>query len=201
MLNNFDINFATCPPMYGSRVDSFRKFVTEIISKTYPVVVEIGCLRREVDDPNISQDGGSTPIIAWGVNQAHGTFDCCDINELAVTRSLKAIGHYGLLNENIHVHHMDGMDFISGFDHKIDAIYIDGFDFSTGLQEKSMDWHLDIFKAAEPLLASRAVIMFDDIFNVDTWFGKGGKAIPYMLESGNYEILHKAYQVILRKLN
>lgn len=196
-----DIDFESCPPMYRGRVDSFKKFITEIINKTNPVVIEIGCLRRELEDPGIAGDGGSTPVIAWGVNQAKGTLDCCDINDLAVARSLKALEHYGLLNDNICVHHIDGKEFISNFDRKVDVIYIDGFDFSDKLQEQSMDWHLDVFKTVEPILASGAIIMFDDIFNVDTWFGKGGKAIPYMLETGNYEVIHKAYQVILKKLN
>lgn len=42
--------------------------------------------------------------------------------------------------------------------------------------------------------------MFDDIFSIDPWYGKGGKAIPYMLETGNYKVLFIGYQVILKKI-
>ena len=170
------------------------------MTKVNPMVVEIGCLRRNVDDPGIAGDGGSTPIIAWATKMANGTLHCCDINQSAIDYSMKALEHYGLIGAYVSFYVEDGMKFVQQLPNGIDAIYIDGLDFGGDMIEASMDWHLKIFATVEPKLAPGAIIMFDDIFNTTTWYGKGGKAIPYMIENG-YSLVHKGYQVILRKEN
>lgn len=195
-----EISFEGCPPIYTGRVDSFKLFVAEIMSKTSPAVIEIGVFRKEVTDPGIGGDGGSSPILAWAVNKVKGTLDCCDINEVSIANCRKALEHYGQFTDGVHVHLMDGKKFVEDYPNQIDVIYIDGLDFSPNMREQSMDWHFSVFKAVEPKLAPGAVIMFDDILDTETWFGKGGKAIPYMLESGKYVVLYKGYQVILKKI-
>lgn len=201
MVDSIAVSFEGCPPIYSGRVDSFKRFVTEIMSKTSPAVIEIGIFRKEVTDPGIGGDGGSSPILAWAVNKVNGTLDCCDINEVSVANCKKALEYYGQFTDNVHVHLMDGEKFVEDYPNPIDVIYIDGLDFMPNMREDSMKWHLAVFKAAEPKLAPGAVIMFDDIFNTETWFGKGGMAIPYMLASGKYEVLYKGYQVILKKIS
>lgn len=145
-----EVSFEGCPPIYRGRVSSFKYFATEIMKKVNPVCVEIGCLRRKLSDPSVGDDGGSTPIFAWAVNKAGGTLDCCDINEIAVLMSREGLKTYGLLNDKINIHHRDGIEFVKEFPYSIDVIYIDGMDFGVEIRERSMDWHLEMFKAAEP---------------------------------------------------
>ena len=40
--------------------------------------------------------------------------------------------------------------------------------------------------------------MFDDCFD-SNFTGKGKLAIPYAINSGNYEMIYQEYQVILRR--
>lgn len=165
-----------------------------------PVIVEVGMTRQE---GNWQGDGYSTPLFAWYVEKNGGKFYSVDIDPEAVMISKKIMSYYGIEGKNTFLICADAFSFFSNSPvRKIDCLYLDVWDY-IGDQEAKNDSakkHLELFKMIYDgfCLSPNALVVIDDVFNQDTFEGKGKFVVPYMIDLG-YEIVEKGYQIILRK--
>jgi predicted O-methyltransferase YrrM len=185
-------------PPYGRKdfFDLILKLMDERSSQEHNIV-EIG-MTRIVD--NWSGDGYSTPLFAWYINAYGGRLTSVDILPQAITSCANIIKTYEIPTNNIFLINGDGLTFFDHFNLSIDLLYLDawdwkGSDFDKKISEQS---HLICFKKAERMLKSGGYVMIDDIFNIDSWEGKGKQLIPYLLEN-NYEKIAVGYVCIFKK--
>jgi len=195
------LDFTTAPILRNSkRQTSFKMFLNEIDKFNNPTIVEIGTMRRELNDPELPGDGNSTSIFSWYVKNYKGNLTAVDINSDNLDRCKKALEIQGYYDEKkICLINEDGLKTLEEWGVPIHAIYIDAFDYDKGKEKESEEFHLKALQLAEERFVVGTVVMFDDCFNAD-YKGKGHLAIPYALESGNYEKIFHGYQVILRRI-
>jgi len=197
------LDFTTAPIMrYSRRQTSFKKYLDLIHNFENPNLIEIGTVRRVPTDPDLPGDGNSTSIFAWYVKNYDGHITAVDISQESINNCITTLNSQGLMNKNIELLCTDGIEFIKNYDKTINGIYIDGFDWSPDDAEKrkaSEEFHLEAFKYADMILVSGGVVMFDDCLD-SSFTGKGRLAIPYALSTGNYELVYRDYQVILKKI-
>jgi len=198
------LDFTTAPILrYSSRQTTFKKYVETIYNNfENPNLIEIGTVRRLPNDPDLPGDGNSTAIFAWYVKNYGGHITAVDISESSINNCRITLNHQNVWNNNITLICEDGLKFLKKLKTPIHAIYIDGLDWERNDPEKqklSEEFHLKALKLAEKNLVVGSVVMFDDVFDF-SFTGKGKLAIPYALNSGNYELLCQDYQVCLRKI-
>lgn len=75
---------------------------------------------------------------------------------------------------------MDGIEFLSNFDKKIDILYLDGWDVGT---DNYAEKHLEAFKVAEPKLSKTHLVCIDDTDFVGEVGGKDKYLTPYLLDN------------------
>jgi hypothetical protein len=192
------------PFKYGgrNRKVSFNKVLNHLDGIDSPVLVEIGQTRNYY---NWNGDGYSTPLFIWYMNQRlDGHFYSIDISDNSEV--YKAIfGIWGLRDgqeKGATILQEDGIKFLKEFEHKIDFLYLDAWDYhktNIQMQTTSETMHLEAFKIVEPKLNKGAYILIDDILDQETYVGKGKLLIPYMLDNG-YELIHKGYQFLFKKV-
>jgi len=197
------LDFTTAPIMRNSRRQtSFKKYLDLIHQFDNPNLIEIGTVRRLPTDPDLPGDGNSTSVFAWYVKSYGGYITAVDISQDSINNCVVTLSSQGLLDGNVELLCTDGIEFIKKYDKTINGIYIDGLDWShtnKDEQKASEEFHLEAFKFADSILVVGGVVMFDDCFD-SNFTGKGKLAIPYALSTGNYELVYREYQVILRKI-
>ncbi len=112
-----------------------------------------------------------------------------------------------------------GENFLKKTSEKFDFIYLDAFDIERSVKNKYRDdfylkeygasitnerselIHLEIVKNLEKKIHDNSLIVFDDTFiNNDTYLGKGGKAIPYLMSLGFKIIAKNSNSVALERI-
>ena len=100
------------------------------------------------------------------------------------------------------------MILLKKFEKTIDLLYLDAWDVE--LPEHA-EHHLDAFKLAEPKLSKNAIILIDDTdvgFSEQKGYhndeeslgGKGRLLIPFLLSTGNYEMVFKGRQTCFKRI-
>ncbi len=198
LINENILDFTSAPILrFSKRQTSFKKFLNHIHNHfEKPTIVEIGTVRRDLNDPDLPGDGNSTSIFAWYVKNYKGSLFSCDIDPKSIATCNQTLAAQNLISENVFIQEIDGLKFLEGFDKTIAGIYIDGLDWYPDERgTKSAEFHLSALKLAIPHLTSNSLVMFDDVFD-SSFKGKGQLAIPYALDNG-FEIVFQQYQVIL----
>ena len=196
--NITQLDFTTAPILrYSKRQSSFKKFLTEVSKQENHMITEIGCTRRNSEDPDLAGDGNSTSIFAWFLQKHDGFLYCVDISEDNIETAKQNLIEQGLLSEKIIFYVKDGIDF-ARMNSNATAVYIDGFDYAEGKERESAGWHLEVAKIYHSY-KSCELIMIDDVFDSITFKGKGELAIPWLLETKEWEMIYCEYQAILKR--
>jgi len=209
-LNENVLDFTTAPILrFSKRQTTFKKFLSHIHEKFQnPTLVEVGTVRRDLEDPDLPGDGNSTSIFAWYVKNYGGNLFACDIPEYSIRACKRTLERQNLMTNKVTLVERDGLSFLRDWGGTseeytefaiIHGLYIDGLDwYDDERGRKSEEFHLEALKIADSyLLYKDSLVMFDDVFDI-SFTGKGKLAIPYALEHG-YKIIHQGYQVVLRK--
>jgi autotransporter strand-loop-strand O-heptosyltransferase len=195
------LDFTTAPILrFSRRQTTFKTFLKSLFEQfDKPNLVEIGTLRRVPTDPDLPGDGASTAVLSWYAKSYGGHVTAVDLSEESLKNCETTLKTMGLFNGNLKLVCADGLSFLKKYKDPIHGIYIDAVDWYDDERGRQSElFHLNALKAAEKNMVSGSVVMFDDVFD-DTFRGKGKLAIPYAIESGNYELLAKDYQVVLRR--
>jgi hypothetical protein len=189
------------PFKYGgrNRKVSFNKVLNHLDNIENPIMVEIGQTRNYY---NWNGDGYSTPLFSWYISQRpDGQFYSIDISDNSKIYE-GIFGIWGIRKDRINILQQDGIKFLQEFENKIDFLYLDAWDYhktNIEMQTISETMHLEAFKIAELKLNENALILIDDILDQETLIGKGKLLIPYMIDNG-YELIHKGYQFLFKKI-
>lgn len=186
------------PPTGRSTLLKALEILDSQMSKV--TIVEVGMTRQE---GNWKGDGYSTPLFAWYVENKGGWFYSFDIDPEAIKVSKRIMSYYGIEGKHTTLICADALSFFSRNTFlfpEVNLLYLDAWDYTgdNGTRSESMIKHLELFQLVEPYLADGALVVVDDIFNVDTLEGKGKLVIPYMIDFG-YEVVERGYQFILRR--
>lgn len=204
--NENSLDFTTTPILRNSsRQTGFKKFLEEVYflhckrPLSSPHIVEIGALRRDENDPDLAGDGNSTEVFSWFSYQFSVDFTSVEINAENYEKAKSMIEKKFPNNKKIKMINGDGLDYLKREDIVIDALYLDSFDYEEGKERESEEWHLEATKLFATKANQGSLIMIDDILDRETFRGKGRLAIPWLLETGQWELIHCGYQAILRK--
>jgi len=197
------LDFADAPPILfqsENRKDSFIKVLSLLYKnkRNNPNIVEIGVSRYEA---NLS-DGDSSSIWGWFVGKYSGSYSGCDTSKDNLKNCEKTLRKYiGTETDRsntVTLTNKDGLEFLKNYNKPIDLLYLDTIDFVKGSYESGL-YHLQLTLAAIEKISVGGYLMFDDTMNVDTFEGKGELAIPYLLGSNRFTLIHKGYQFIFRR--
>ena len=191
-------------PPYGRR-ESMNILLGILLGRRGAFIAEIGSTRER---GNWNGDGYSTPFFAWIAEKTDSYFYSCDARKESTDTARGICQEYGLGEKVdttgthfVNLVTMDGLRFLRIWKNagaRIDLLYLDGWDWTKETAADSEKCHLDAAMTALPAMAPGGIIMIDDVFDTETWKGKGAQAIPFLLDAG-YTILHKGYQTILKK--
>lgn len=156
------------------------------------VVVEVGTMRKPMPhgitdfEPECCNGGHST--FFWA--NAGFTVFSVDSDAAAVENATKYCAQF----DNCQVICADGLEFLSGFDRKIDLLYLNAWDVIGGTPYAEK--HLEAFRRAQDKLAPSHIIAIDD---TDVAYGGKGRLLtPCLVEEG-YEIIAVGRQTIAIK--
>lgn len=185
------------------------KYLKEDTKLNNKILIEIGSVREILPKQNSTREFAKfckeNKMIFYSVDMDPENTE----NVIKICKELDYIDYYAIT--------MKGEDFLLNFDKEIDYIYLDAFDYyhekhSKKRKEKYLNilnceinndnchkMHLECCKNGLDKFKKETKICFDDIFNCETYDGKGYLAIPYLLEKG-YEIKEFVnYGIILQQ--
>lgn len=180
-----------CPVPYGRRTFGDLADIMLPGEKGGAAMYEFGSTRNELN----MKDGNSTPFLAWLAHVTMKPFVSIDINPETRIIANNICEHY--LPTCQPAFTQDAIIAAQRIREPLSLIYLDAWDYSGDLQ-LSVDKHLELFKLCEPHLEPHALVMIDDVLNLDNYEGKGRLVIPYLLEKG-YTFLAKDYCCLLQK--
>lgn len=172
-----------------SREEGFKLVLDRLRDVKDPVIVEVGCI-RQVNDIGA---GNSTELFAWFVSKYGGKFISCDISKHNTNLARSVVSKY---TGDITINTLDGLSFLRKLKDKADLLYLDSFDATPTYYDISAQHHLELFKVYESKVKPGCLILIDDIYDVNTYAGKGAKLIPYLFDNYNYNCLLKGYQFL-----
>jgi hypothetical protein len=201
IIRNLGIDFSNAPLSLRTesvRQLSFYKAVMHMYERMKnPNIVEIGVTRKR---GNLG-DGDSTSIWAWFISKYGGSYFGCDISHESIEESRKLLESYISVEDNSRIaalYEMDGLEFIKNFNNNIDLLYLDSWDYTAGSNDSAI-FHLHLILNAINKIEVGGCVLIDDIFDLDTFEGKGKFVIPYLLHSSNFKCIHKGYQFLFRR--
>ncbi|MFZ3135945.1 MAG: tetratricopeptide repeat protein [Thermodesulfovibrionales bacterium] len=189
----------TLPP-YGRKV-TFN-FVRDIVmaAMNNPLILELGMTSAAGLWDGY---GYSTPFFSYLVNLVKGELFSVDVDPATKDTCESILREYGLYTDRVHLIVEDGVSFLTRWGKDIgkpvDVLYLDAWDYGEGdIGKISEENHLKAFKAIEKSLSRRALVLIDDVHDLESLKGKGRLVIPYLLETG-YVPLYLGYQCIFAK--
>jgi len=172
------ISFKNSPKF--SRQLTFKKALSIVHEVENPIIIEIGCI-REVDDMGA---GNSSELFAYFVSKYGGTFITVDNNSKNMDLCKSVLKKYEDKKGHIIYVVNDGIEFLGRTDYQADLLYLDSLDASPDdnhIMGLSAQHHFDLFKTYEDKVKENSLILIDDVYDVETFRGKGAKLIPYLL--------------------
>ena len=172
--------------------------LSEIPKQTY--LIEIGSI-RELQPPDSIEN--STCFLDKLAREHNLRFITVDLSEYSYKLASSYVGKKAILS--------DGSEFLKKFKQPISILYLDNFDVVYNeihrqslmrrvkgvykkhneilTNERSAEVHLEQVKVAMPLLTKPSFIGIDDtMIKMNKWWGKGAKAVPFLLKNG-YKII------------
>ena len=160
-------------------------------------IVEVG-VTRSLDNRS---DGDSTSIWSWFISKYGGSYHGCDISRDNLKVAEQALKRYITGSDravNVALTESDGIEFLKNYNVPIDFLYLDTIDHVKGSYESGI-YHLQLLLEAINKININGYVMFDDVFDIDTFEGKAELVIPYLLGSNRFTCVFKGYQYIFRK--
>lgn len=153
-----------------------------------PVIVETGCVRSRED---WSGAGNSTYLLGAWIDGKGGKFISVDNSEENCNFAREYCSQWP-----VDIVCSDSVEWLKKTEERIDLAFLDSLDCDVqGHQEHG----LEEVKAVLPKLTEKALIVIDDTVHTDgRWIGKGGRAVPFLLENG-WNLLCSGYQAILSR--
>jgi len=154
-------------------------------------IVETGCIRQEND----WGAGCSTMLFGEFCDLAGGKIISVDMIPRHLEIAKKITEKY---NHLISYVESDSVTFLSNYGNPIDFLYLDSMDvpIHEGADRVPCQEHsLKEFKAAEPVLHDKSIVLIDDYFNGD---GKGRLTEKYMMEKGWRRIMVYQQQLFVK---
>ena len=174
---------------------SFKIAFNEILKINNPTILEIGSTIEEVE----SGAENSSPLFAWFVKKYGGCFITCDIVPEHTNLCQKLIMRYRIGN-NINCVTMDGLEYIQTWpDESLDMIYLDSMNANPDDYRKAALHNLYLCKVAINKIKPNGIIIIDDVFDIDTYEGKGLLVIPYLIKK-NFKCLFKGNQFVFKNI-
>jgi hypothetical protein len=183
-------------PVYDEKARRESFDLTLSLLPENPLIVEYGMTRL---NNNWNGDGNSTILFAWYVSEYGGKFISVDIEPTYIPVAHSIIKSFDIATDSIYLVCGDASNFMDVFDlYNIDLMYLDAWDWTKeGCDAETS--HMKVFLKIENRLSENALILLDDVLDINTYKGKGKQLIPYML-SNNYELLFTGYQFLFRKI-
>ena len=173
-------------------------------------IIEVGTTREKYANQS------STIKIAKVCNRFDLNFTTVDMDP---DNTAVALSDLALVNPNFKAVVSKGEDYLESFDGQISMLYLDAFDTVLSKNhhsqkridsyKKNLDcditnelcWqmHLDCCIHACDKVEIGGFICIDDIYNDEDYFGKGKTAIPYLVETGKYEIIEYMPDALILK--
>jgi len=159
--------------------------------------VETGCIRDL--NTKFSDGWGTLCWLLWAKKTKSRIYSV-DVNDNNLNAAKKILKRSPYINYI----YSDSVEYLENLpeNFKIDVLFLDSFDFDHGdfdIQEASSNHQLKEIKACEKNLNLNSLILIDDIFDNKTFFGKGSKSIPYLLEKKWKIINYQDKQILLSK--
>lgn len=189
MNTKFNESFQQYIYTLGNRFNSIAMAFNWYLDNKGKIIVETGTSRLI---GNLTGDGCFTILAAQIATASNTHLWTCDILKDHIDAA-KYMTRQD--RENVTYVVNDSVEFLKNFDKTIDLLYLDSMDFVIGgNNDKSQDHCLNEYLAARYKLSEKAIVVIDDC-GVENG-GKGGKAIPQMLQDGWIKI-YDSYQVVL----
>ena len=207
-------------PPYG-RKNNIRFLFKYLSSINNPYIVEIG-MTRNLHKLSWKHDGYFTLIVSWYLhNYNKGKLISVDIDHQAIRNCKFLLNEYYIPTLKTQLICDDAFNIKKYINKKIDVLYLDAWDYTISnpdynlyIDEKINSFseknHLEIFKVLENDLNHYALVIIDDVLDINDYTGKGKLLIPYLLDKG-YRIIpqtlkhdksiaeRQIYQLILQK--
>ena len=144
-----------------------------------PTIVETGCMRGFQD----WGAGMSTYMFAEYVTKFGGYFHSVDIDQFNID-----IAEYACQGLTLQSHTGDSVEYLKGFEGKIDLLYLDSFDMGdTAVRAKqASDHQLKEIETAWDKLSQTALILLDDTNFIG--MGKAGLSRAFLKHNGCVEL-------------
>lgn len=180
-----------CRTAEQDRQRSFDLMFRHLDPVTAPRIVETGCIRAEEDFT-----AGFFTYICGMYLKLHGagTLHSVDLTPAHVSFARQWTAG---LQDHVQVDQADSRDWLATYQGPpFDLVYLDSADVGTpGYQECA----LREAELALPHTTQRTLLAFDDSpWYGGRWQGKGGLAIPWLLERG-WRVVYAGYQVVLAR--
>lgn len=178
---------------FRKRRDTFLKTLELLDQINANIIIETGTSREGLHGSK--SNGAATIVFGKWAKLNNAFMHSVDISENSVANAQKEVIKQGL-DDYVKVHLSDSIDFLEGFDKKVDFLYLDSYDYSSDIevQKKSQEHHLKEFKAIENQLHEKTIVLIDDCDLPNG--GKGKLVVKYMLEK-DWRILMNEYQILL----
>jgi len=150
-------------------------------------IVETGAIRQR---DNWHFDAYFSWFLAMYARHYHAQLTVIDIDPQAIALDEEIAGSANRICG-------DSVSVLKDFTQPIDVLLLDSLDYSASMVEQSQTHALNEVKAALPHLHDKSIIAIDDCGLGDKG-GKGGLAVPYLLERG-WTTVVRGYMVILAK--
>jgi hypothetical protein len=171
-------------------------------------MVEVGCTREEYAHLD------STGKLAILAEMHDMTFWSVDVDPDNLNRIKDRVKY-----KNFKTANQAGEAFLQEFSGEINILYLDGFDFTTGpnhhsnsrkekyqkylkteiTNEECYKMHLDCVRLAHHKIGLGGLICINDVMNSTDYNYKGKLAVPFLLETGCYEVVRQEHNAILLK--
>lgn len=178
---------------FRKRRDTFLKTLELLEKIEAKTIIETGTSREGLH--GAKSNGAATIVFGKWAKLNDAFMHSVDISEKSVAAAQKEVDNQKL-NSSVKIHLSDSVSFLQAFNEPVDFLYLDSYDYNNDpeVQLKSQTHHLNEFKAIENQLHDKSIVLIDDCDLPNG--GKGKLVVEYMLKNG-WEILIKAYQILL----
>lgn len=171
-------------------VDRHRssELILEALGRPNPVMVETGCIRVEED---WSGAGFSTYLFGAAIQRRGGRLHSVELSPRNAEFARRWTRDFGA---TVVVHTQHSHEFLRHWNGPIDVFLSDSADVGAdGYQESCL---VECQLAAPHIRADGLLVIDDCVWKEGHWTGKGGTAVPWLLENG-WRIAYSGYQTLL----
>jgi hypothetical protein len=160
------------------------------LNRPAPMMIETGCIRAEEDWGGA---GFSTYLFGAAIERLGGQLHSV---ELSPNNSAFAMQWTRCFGSTVVIHTQHSHDFLRNWSIPVDVFLSDSADVGTdGYQESCL---IECQLAASHIRSDGLIAIDDCVWKGGQWTGKGGLAVPWLLDNG-WTVLYSGYQTLLRR--